>query len=41
MQVAFGVAPGLLRWAMTLGGTGKRDYGAVKWHYEPRPKTKS
>jgi NADP-dependent 3-hydroxy acid dehydrogenase YdfG len=32
----FALAPGALRWLTTLGGSGRREYGQVEWHYAPR-----
>jgi NAD(P)-dependent dehydrogenase (short-subunit alcohol dehydrogenase family) len=30
------LAPGLLRWAMKIGGAARRDYGSVPWRYQPK-----
>jgi hypothetical protein len=32
----FALAPGVLRWLTTLGGSGRREYGQVEWHYAPK-----
>lgn len=29
------LSPGLLRWVMRLGGSGRLDYGSVPWQYRP------
>lgn len=31
--LVFEIAPGFLRWLMSLGGGGRRDYGQIEWNY--------
>lgn len=32
----FALAPGVFRWMVNVGGSGRRDYGQVQWRYEPQ-----
>lgn len=34
--ILFAIAPGLVRWMTSLGGSGRLDYGRVGWRYRPR-----
>ena len=34
--VFFALAPGVFRWMVNVGGSGRRDYGRVQWRYEPQ-----
>ncbi len=36
MYVVFALMPNALRWLINWGGSGRRDYGAVKWRYTPK-----
>lgn len=32
----FAIAPGFVRWTIRRSGPGRRDYGAVRWHYRSK-----
>lgn len=38
MYLFFALAPGLLRKMVSMGGPGRKDYGALEWKYQPKRK---